>query len=618
MKQTTIGLSGHIDHGKTSIVRCLTGKNTDNLKDEIERGMTIDIGFAHFNKNISLIDVPGHEKFIKNMVAGVSAIDSVILVIAADDGIMPQTKEHFEILKLLKINSGIIVINKIDLVDKEWLELIELEVEKFVENTFLNNANIIKVSTIDNIGIDNLKKEILNISTLNNYKFDRGIFRMFIDRVFTKKGFGTVVTGTVASGEISKGRQLQILPDSEKVNVRDIHSHDNIVSKLSLGDRGAINLQSVNKDILKRGFHLGEYGYFDLVSSAVCFINTVSDLKHNQRIRVHLGTQEVMARVYFVTDDITESMVGLLKLENKIVASFRDKFIIRTYSPVTTIGGGEIIDININGKWNQNKLYIKQFSNKIEESEIIEKIIQRDDNLVFKKSSLCKHLSLSIMNLNSILLKIDGLKYYTEQDPWIISSYQYINYSNRICGILTTLHNQNPYNKGFLLDEINNTVLLPDDLLKLILIDMCKENKIKVENDLYSKYDFQVNLSKDKIIIKDKLINILDEDFFQTLTFSELGKKVNESEDIVKKLLYIEKSNNNIIIINGEIIFTVKNYNKMLDDLKIYFKNNDSLSIGDFKKIINSSRKYAVPLLEYLDKQKITYRIGNERKINKK
>ena len=618
MKQITIGLSGHIDHGKTSIVKCLTGKNTDNLKDEIERGMTIDIGFAHFNKNISLIDVPGHEKFVKNMVAGVSAIDSVILVIAADDGIMPQTKEHFEILKILKINSGIIVINKIDLVDEEWLELIELEVKKFVENTFLNDANIIKVSTIDNIGIDNLKKEILNISTIDNNRFDRGIFRMFIDRVFTKKGFGTVVTGTVESGKISKGKQLQILPDSEKVNVRDIHSHDNIVPKLSLGDRGAINLQSVNKDILKRGFHLGEYGYFDLVSNAVCFINTASDLKHNQRIRVHLGTQEVMARVYFVSNDITKTMVGLLKFENKIVASYRDKFIIRTYSPVTTIGGGEIIDVNINGKWNQNKLYINQFSNRIEESEIVEKIIQRDDTLVFKKSSLCKHLSISIMNLNSILLKINNLRYYAEDDPWIISSDQYINYSNKICGILTNLHNQNPYNKGFLLDEINNAVLLPDDLLKMILFDMCKENKIKVENDLYSKYEFQVNLSKDKIIIKDKLIDILHEDCFQTLTFSELGKKVNQSEDIVKKLLYIEKSNNNIIIINGEIIFTVKNYNKMLDDLKIYFKNNDSLSVGDFKKIINSSRKYAVPLLEYLDKQKITYRIGNERKINKK
>ena len=618
MKQITIGLSGHIDHGKTSIVKCLTGKNTDNLKDEIERGMTIDIGFAHFNKNISLIDVPGHEKFVKNMVAGVSAIDSVILVIAADDGIMPQTKEHFEILKILKINSGIIVINKIDLVDEEWLELIELEVKKFVENTFLNDANIIKVSTIDNIGIDNLKKEILNISTIDNNRFDRGIFRMFIDRVFTKKGFGTVVTGTVESGEISKGKQLQILPDSEKVNVRDIHSHDNIVPKLSLGDRGAINLQSVNKDILKRGFHLGEYGYFDLVSNAVCFINTASDLKHNQRIRVHLGTQEVMARVYFVSNDITKTMVGLLKFENKIVGSYRDKFIIRTYSPVTTIGGGEIIDVNINGKWNQNKLYINQFSNRMEESEIVEKIIQRDDTLVFKKSSLCKHLSISIMNLNSILLKINNLRYYAEDDPWIISSDQYINYSNKICGILTNLHNQNPYNKGFLLDEINNAVLLPDDLLKMILFDMCKENKIKVENDLYSKYEFQVNLSKDKTIIKDKLVDILHEDYFQTLTFSELGKKVNQSEDIVKKLLYIEKSNNNIIIINGEIIFTVKNYNKMLDDLKIYFKNNDSLSVGDFKKIINSSRKYAVPLLEYLDKQKITYRIGNERKINKK
>ena len=617
MNQITIGLSGHIDHGKTSIVKSLTGKNTDNLKDEIKRGMTIDIGFAHLDDNISLIDVPGHEKFIKNMVAGVSAIDSVILVIAADDGIMPQTKEHFQILKLLDITSGIIVINKIDLVNEEWLDLIELEIKDFIKDTFLDNSNIIKISTVKNIGIDNLKKEINKISSIKKNRFDRKIFRMFIDRVFIKKGFGTVVTGTVASGSTNTNKKLEILPSYEKVNIRGIHSHDNNTEQLNIGDRGAINLQTINKIDLKRGFHLGEVGYFSLITNSVCFIKTSSKLKHNQRIRIHLGTQEVMARVYFPNNNIKPNMLALLKFENQIVGAFKDKFIIRTYSPVTTIGGGEIIDINIEGKWNHNKLYINRFLNKSKDYQVIEEIIQRNNKLVFTKSKLCLHLSLSANIVDELLNEIEGLKFYSKNDPWIISLAQYELYSNSIISLLSTLHENNPYNKGFLLDEINNVILLPDELLKYILSDLCNDKKIKFNSNLYSKYKFEIKLSKEKIIIKEKILSILDEEMFNTSSIDGLAKKLNQSSDTIKKLLYIEKSNNNIIIINGEIIFSINNYNILLNDIKEFFGKNEFLNVKDFKKITNTSRKYAVPLLEFLDKQKITYRLGNERKYNK-
>ena len=618
MSQITIGLSGHIDHGKTSIVKSLTGKNTDNLKDEIKRGMTIDIGFAHLNEKISLIDVPGHEKFIKNMVAGVSAIDSVILVIAADDGIMPQTKEHFQILKLLGIDSGIIVINKIDLVDKEWLDLIELEIKEFVNDTFLHQAKIIKISTILNEGLETLKKEIINISTNKKNKFNRDIFRMFIDRVFTKKGFGTVVTGTISSGKIKKDQQIEILPNYEKANIRGIHTHDNNAEILEIGDRGAINLQSINKINLKRGFHLGEIDYFNLVDNAVCNISTFKELKHNQRIRIHLGTQEVMARVYFPNDKIKSSMIVLLKFENQIIAAFKDKFIIRTFSPVATIGGGEIIDINLEGKWNQNKIYINGFLDEKIEHKIIEKIIQRNDKMVFTKTKLSKHLSLSINILDKLLNKIKNLIYFSSKNPWIITLNQYETYSKNIIDILKSFHKKNPYNKGFLIDEINNKMLLPDNLLRFILLDLCDNKKVKVESDLYSKYDFKINLSKDNLMISEKLLDILDKELFQTSNITDLADKLKQNENTIKKLLQIEKSNNNIIIINGEILFTSENYNKLLEKIDKFFKNNSSLNIKDFKEITNTSRKYAVPLLEYLDKQKITYRLGNERKYNKK
>ena len=303
MKQFTFGLSGHIDHGKTSIVKSLTGQNTDNLKDEIKRGLTIDIGFAHLNNHISIIDVPGHEKFIKNMVSGVNAIDSAILVIAADDGIMPQTKEHFNILKILKINSGIIIINKIDLVDPEWLELIISEIKIFVKDSFLENAKIIKVSTLLNLGIEDLKNEIIHLSNNLLSKFDRGIFRMFVDRVFLKKGFGTVVTGTVLSGKINDNSKLTLLPINEEVKIRSIQTHNEKVLEVEIGNRSAINIQNIEKNKVFRGSHLSLNKYFQNVDIAVAEIDILHEIKHNQRIRVHLGTQEVIARILFAKDN---------------------------------------------------------------------------------------------------------------------------------------------------------------------------------------------------------------------------------------------------------------------------------------------------------------------------
>ena len=404
MKQFTIGLSGHIDHGKTSIVKSLTGQNTDNLKDEIKRGLTIDIGFAHLNKNISIIDVPGHEKFIKNMVSGVNAIDSSLLVIAADDGIMPQTREHFNILKILKINSGVVVINKIDLVDDEWLNLIISEVKSFIKNTFLENSKIIKVSTISNIGIEELKNEILDLSSKSRTKFDRGVFRMFIDRVFIKKGFGTVVTGTVLSGKINNKNKLKLLPNNEVVNIRSIQTHNEKVSEVEMGSRTAINIQNLERNKISRGSHLSDEQFFTMVDNAVVKIDLLKDLKHNQRIRIHLGTQEVIARILFANKKVDN--IGLLKFEHNMICSFNDRFIIRSFSPLITIGGGEILDVNIEGKWMDRKKYILNLLSCKNKDGIVKEIINYRKKNIFNEQTLCYHLGMSKNILKKYLTKI--------------------------------------------------------------------------------------------------------------------------------------------------------------------------------------------------------------------
>lgn len=616
MKQFTIGLSGHIDHGKTSIVKSLTGQNTDNLKDEIKRGLTIDIGFAHLNKNISIIDVPGHEKFIKNMVSGVNAIDSSLLVIAADDGIMPQTREHFNILKILKINSGVIVINKIDLVDDEWLDLIISEVKSFIKNTFLENSKIIKVSTISNIGIEELKNEILDLSSKSRTKFDRGVFRMFIDRVFIKKGFGTVVTGTVLSGKINNKNKLKLLPNNEVVNIRSIQTHNEKVSEVEMGSRTAINIQNLERNKISRGSHLSDEQFFTMVDNAVVKIDLLKDLKHNQRIRIHLGTQEVIARILFANKKVDN--IGLLKFEHSMICSFNDRFIIRSFSPLITIGGGEILDVNIEGKWMDRKKYILNLLSCKNKDGIVKEIINYRKKNIFNEQTLCYHLGMSKNILKKYIINIDDILYLGDSNPWIITKNQLKNNNDNILRYLNNYHIKNPYSNGIIFEQLNQELLLPELFLKKILDNLCKDNYLKFNNDLYSIYKFKIQLIKEDQILKNKLFKIIDDQNFQTPDFTSLLKKLKIDEKKLKNLLNIEFNNNNLLIINGALYFSKKNYLILLESIKKYFKINNSMSISDFKKIADTSRKYAVPLLEYLDKEKITYRDGNERKYNKK
>ena len=616
MKQFTIGLSGHIDHGKTSIVKSLTGQNTDNLKDEIKRGLTIDIGFAHLNKNISIIDVPGHEKFIKNMVSGVNSIDSAILVIAADDGIMPQTKEHFDILKILNINSGVVVINKIDLVDSEWLDLVFNEIKTFLKDSFLENAKIIKVSTIDDIGINELKEEIINLSNSTKEKFNREVFRMFIDRVFIKKGFGTVVTGTVISGEIDDNSKVNLLPKNDIVTIRSIQTHNTKVSKVRIGSRTAINMQNIDKNKVFRGSHLGEKDYFHLVDNAIVEIKILKDIKHNQRIRIHLGTQEVIARIVFADKKVNN--IAFLKFEKKIICSFKDRFIIRNFSPMLTIGGGRIYDINVEGKWTDIKNYINNFLLTKEDCEIIKEIINYRNKNVFDQDTLSKHIGLSKNLLKKNLNKLNDIHFYGNDNPWIITTNQLNNFNKKIIRTISSFHQKNPFLNGIIFEQLNQIVLLPDVFLKQLLNDLCKNKFLKIKDDLYSEYDFEIKLEKEDQLLKKKLFDIIDKERFQTSDFSSLLIKLDINEKKLKNLLNIEKNNNNFLIINGSLFFSKKNYFDLLESVEKYFSLNKTMSVADFKSLINTSRKYAVPLLEYLDKEKITYRDGNERKYNKK
>lgn len=621
-RQVVIGLSGHIDHGKTALVKSLTGVNTDKLDQEIDRGMTIDIGFAFLTENITMIDVPGHEKFVKNMMSGVSGIDVAILVVAADDGVMPQTREHFEILKLLDVSTGVIVINKIDIADDEWLELVEMDVQELVEGSFLENATIHKVSALNNTGIENLKNNLVSICDSVPPKKDRGIFRMSVDRAFSIKGFGTVATGTVSSGSVQIGKNIEILPSGVKSKIRGLQSHTMSVDEVFLGDRAAINIQSIDIDKVSRGSVICTPNSLSETHKIAAHFHLLSSEKkpliQNQRVRVHLGTQEVMARVALIDARQLEpnsSAPIMLRLESPLIAGREDKFIIRSYSPVHTIGGGYVLDTELSDKWKVIKDYISKLDT-LDKKGQIQLIVENQFAYPITLSRLSTRLTISIDKVKTIIDEDDAINLIDyKRENWVVTNLQRDKIEKNILEYLRKYHELNPYKGGVqketIRQKIKGDVLFTDFLLE----SLENQNAVKQSNELWALSSFEIELNKDELMIQDELIHILDKEGFTSSSFKELATKIDFDAEKVMVLLNILEQQGKIIRISGNLMFTKNNFDNLRQELLSHFQSTTTLSVSEFKDLAKTSRKYAVPLLEYFDKLKITYRHENNRKL---
>ena len=444
---------------------------------------------------------------------------------------------------------------------------------------------------------------------------------MFIDRSFLKVGFGHVVTGTVSSGKLKVGDKLKLLPQNEIFKVRGLQSHDMKVDLIKKGDRGAINLYSLNKTSIDRGNHLSDKNFFNLASSAVIKVDILTKsknkIKNNQRVRFLLGTQEVMARIFIINDSSSNenSLIAIIKFERKIIASFQDRYIIRSYSPITTIGGGIILDTNLYGKWSENKLYsleISKYSENI--SRLICKIIERDKLSPYTLNILSCKLGLSSKLILKYLKNENCIYFGKKEDPWILSIDQKDLILNKILKFVKSFHKKNKYIKGVNKEEINNILNIDINLLDEILIGLIENKVLKKEKEKYSSIEFEIELDVSDEKLKIDLMHYLNKLGFNTPGINELSEYFKKSEKDILKILMIERNNNNLLIIKGEYIFTNQNYIKLIDEIDKHFNNHSTLSIKEFKEITQTSRKYAVPLLEYLDKNKVTYRLGNERK----
>ncbi|MFZ6016710.1 MAG: selenocysteine-specific translation elongation factor [Nitrospirota bacterium] len=623
MRYVILGTAGHIDHGKSALVKALTGIDPDRLKEEKERGITIDLGFADLTftdgLTVGIVDVPGHEKLVRNMLAGAGGIDLVLLVIAADEGIMPQSREHLAICNLLKTKSGLIAITKADLVEKDWLDLVADEVRTFVKNTFLKDADIIPVSSKTGLNIGLLKERIKEAALQVEPKSTRGLFRLPIDRVFTLKGFGTVVTGTAISGSISVDEPVEILPVNIKSRVRGLQSHGRPIQTAYAGQRVAINLQGVEKEELKRGDSVVVPKRFTPTKAVDAKVELLSDappLKSKSLVHFHLSTSETIARVILYGRDelkAGESCYCQFRLQEPIISMSGDRYIIRRFSPVETVGGGEVLEpspLLRRKKGGVEDLMIfersgldEKISMKVRQSGLhgispmaLEGWIKAEVPAIEDSIRILKEKGL-ILNLEDILIHKTAFDAFRE----------------KVFQTLNDFHMKNPLKPGMPKEEFR-TYLKIDPEPFGSLITSLKED-IVIDKEIVRLGSFRVALSQADETLKTEILGLLEEGGFQPPTKEELLQSLELDQKHLSDILQLMAKEGSLVRINDSMYITSSVYKKMIGALKNFFSRKLEMTVAEFRDILSTTRKYALPLLEYLDSNKITLRVGDIRKL---
>lgn len=631
MKNIIIGTAGHIDHGKTTLIKALTGRNTDRWEEEQRRGITIDLGFTWFDlKNgdrVGIIDVPGHEKFINNMVAGVVGMDLVMLVVAADEGIMPQTREHMDILGLLGIKKSILVLNKCDLVDEEWLELVEEEIQEELKGTFLEDAPVVRVSAATGQGLEELTDTIIRVMADEVEEKDtQTIPRLPIDRVFTLSGFGTIITGTLISGTISKEDVLEMYPIGKECKIRSIQVHGQDKDKCYAGQRVAINLSNIKKKEIHRGCVIAPKNSMkntDLLDVKLSVLpDSMRIVTNHERLHLYTGTSEILCRAVLLDkEEIGPGESGLvqLRLEEEIALKRGDRFVVRFYSPMETIGGGVVLEPNPVRKKRFDEKAIEELKKKESGSlaDVMELHIKQHADTMITMAELAKIMAHSVDELQEYLeeLKEEGIVHVFTMKKDVYLWHRDSEYALRqkIQEAIEAYHKRYPYRYGMKKAEIHNTYLKK---VKPIVFDayieqLVAQNQIGRKDEYLHLAEFEV--SKDAMFLKTEktLVDAFEKAGFDFVRFSEidLGTIPRETAEDVLLLLVDEER---VVRINEEM-FTMKHLmDEAEEKIRKHLENEDVITIAQVRDMFSTSRKSAKPILEYMDSIKVTKKTGAE------
>ncbi|MBO1088649.1 selenocysteine-specific translation elongation factor [Enterococcus hirae] len=627
MANIVIGTAGHIDHGKTTLIKALTGIDTDTTKEEKKRGMSINLGFAYLNlpnqQRVGFVDVPGHEKFIKNMVAGLPGLNLILLVIDASEGIMPQTKEHIDILNLLGIHHFLIVLTKIDTIDAELKELVIEDIRDQLLHTPLEKAEIIETDTISGKGIKQLLKKIEAYTEQTSEQVSNGTPRLNIDRVFSVKGFGTVVTGTLLEGELTVGENCYLYPNKRKVRIRNLQVHENNVQKAYAGQRTAINLANITReevmrgDVLSTADSLEESWMLDVKVS--CLAGTDGGISLWDRVRVLIGTKEVMARtVPLGLDWIGPNEEGFLqlRLEEKVSVKEKDRFILRSYSPMHTIAGGEVLNA-VPKKHRRFKQAIleslKAKENGNLNSMIIDFMLNKKQPFTVEKE-LLTYLGVTLDQLSHSLEELQDKSqiFFTSCGFLLYERYQQL--AGKAQKILEEYHKKYRLRVGMPLEEFRSKIrngLTEKEVFVLIQL-LKKFNVIKEQQKRLSVYDFQVQFNSYQQVAKQKIERYLKNSGYMPIKKEELALLDKNAEEVLEAL-----DATSAVFLTHEYVLSGKIYQQAIQQIQTYIKKNKKMTLADFRDMTNSSRKASMLILESIDKLGITKRVENYRILGK-
>ncbi len=635
MKQIILGTAGHIDHGKTSLVRALTGINTDRLKEEQLRGITIELGFAYLTlpngQHLGIVDVPGHEKFVKHMVAGATGIDLVALVIAADEGIMPQTREHMEICVLLGVRYGVVVLTKIDLVEPEWLAMVEEEVAQFTQGTFLEGAPVLPVSSATGQGLPEFTQALERISADIPPRASAGIFRLPVDRVFSMKGFGTVITGTLISGKVAVGEKVMLYPSGLTSKVRGLQVHNQSVETAEAGMRTAINFQGLEKAEVNRGDVIATPDALVpsyMIDVALHYLpSNPKALKNRSRVRFHAGTSEILGIVALLDREELkpgENAIVQIRLETPVTLIKDDHYVVRSYSPVRTVGGGRVLN-PIAPKHKSTQVEAIQRLSALAEAPPEQVVVHHVEAAGYGGCSfgdLMLMANLPEKQLDRLLQTLMSQKTAVQIDREkrrYIHAATFTALQKEMHAHLSAYHGKNPLKQGMPKEELKSRLPASVDikLFTLTLQQMIKAGEVTAEEDLVWLADHRVALRVDQSALRADILSVYENGGLTPPSFKELCETLGTPLEPARQVLSLLVNEGSIVKIREEYYCHQRHLADLKRKLVEYLTTHEEISTPQFKDMTGASRKFVIPLIEYFDTTQLTIRVGDLRKLRK-
>lgn len=631
MKSIIVGTAGHIDHGKTALVRALTGIDADRLPEEKRRGITIDIGFADLDLGdlrVGFVDVPGHERFVKNMLAGAHGIDVVALVIAADESVMPQTREHFDICRLLGISRGLVVITKKDLVDEELLQLVFAEARELTAGSFLEDAPVVAVSSRTGEGIEELKQTLREIGSLAPARSAEFVTRLPIDRSFTMRGFGAVVTGTLIAGQINEGDELELLPARTRVRVRGLQVHRAQVKQAFAGQRTAVNLGGIDSTAIERGMTLAPVARLRPTQAidvrVQLLVSAPRPLRSRQRVRMHIGAAEVLARLRVLEEggEIKPGQRGLVQFraESPIVAVLGDRFIIRAYSPQQTIGGGEVLDA-FAARYRERDLagaraVLQALSNSDRGTQLA-LFAGRAGHVGLPREELAARTGWTneVIEAATKQALADGAVVDVERT--LISRESFAELKRTVSEEVAAHHQREPLSRGLAREVLRERFFAhsPPELFRAVISELEKEGSLLAEKDIVRRREHTRALSDEDARLRDSLERVYRDAALAAPSLNEAFERAGAASPHGRKVLQLLIDSGVLVKVHGEMYFHRGALDELTKKLREYAgqRADRAIDVAAFKDLAGISRKYAIPLLEHLDRQRVTRREGDRR-----